>query len=331
MLTIINHKTDPRYNLALEEYVLKNINIDDDFILLWQNEPSIIIGRNQNTIEEINSTYVKEHNIHVVRRISGGGAVYHDFGNLNYTFVTNNLKDNLNNYRKFTKPVINALNELGVPAEFSGRNDIVVEGKKISGNAQSYHKNRMFHHGTILYDANLDMVAKVLNVSIDKIQSKGIKSNRSRVTNILPYLKEKTNIQDFMNVLLKYFLNSEDIDKYTYHLTAEDYQNIDKLVKDKYMTWEWNYGESPQFTVQKSKRYAGGKISFNLNVKDGIINDCKIFGDFLGKRNVEEIEEELRGKKYQEDNLRKTLSQLPIEEFFYNITLDDLIDCLLYD
>src|SRR5690554_1895283 len=191
MYTIINRSTDPRYNLALEEYVLKYLDTTEDIILLWQNEPSVIIGRNQNTTEEINATYIKEHNIHVVRRISGGGAVYHDFGNLNFTFVTNNLRENLNNYRKFTEPVIQALNELGVPAEFSGRNDIVVEGKKISGNAQSYHKNRMFHHGTILFNANLEMVAKVLQVSADKIASKGIKSNRSRVTNILPYLKEQ--------------------------------------------------------------------------------------------------------------------------------------------
>ena len=265
MITIINKKTDPRYNLALEEYVLKNVPTSEDIVMLWQNEPAIIIGRNQNTIEEINVEYVKENNIHVVRRTSGGGAVYHDFGNLNYTFVTNNLKDNLNNYRKFTEPVINALVDLGVPAEFSGRNDIVVEGKKISGNAQSYFKNRMFHHGTILLNANLDDVAKMLQVKADKIESKGIKSIRSRVGNILPYIKGKMNMEEFINYLLVHILKTNTIEDKTYHLTEQDYQAIDKLMREKYMTWEWNYGESPEFSVVKEKRYAGGKLQFYLD------------------------------------------------------------------
>ena len=175
MKTIINDSKNPRFNLALEEYVLKYLDSDEDFVLLWQNENSVIIGRNQNTIEEINAAYVKTHDVNVVRRITGGGAVYHDMGNLNFSYVTNTLKDNLNNYRKFTDPVIKALNSLGVPAEFAGRNDIVVEEKKISGNAQSFYKNRMLHHGTILFDADLGMIADVLNVKPDKIASKGIK------------------------------------------------------------------------------------------------------------------------------------------------------------
>ena len=253
MLTIINEKTDPRYNLALEEYVLKKLPKDNDYILLWQNEPAIIIGRNQNTHEEINSRYVKEHNIHVVRRISGGGAVYHDFGNLNYTFVTNNTKDNLNNFRKFTEPVIKALNSLGVKAEFAGRNDILIDGKKFSGNAQTYYRDRMYHHGTILFDADLDMVAKVLQVKLEKIESKGIKSNRSRVTNILPYLEKPMTIKEFQNYLLTFILGTEDIESKTYHLTEEDYQNIDKLMKEKYATWEWNFGENPDFTYKREE------------------------------------------------------------------------------
>lgn len=330
MLTIINKKTDPRYNLALEEYVLKNINTDDDIVLLWQNEPAIIIGRNQNTIEEININYVREHNIHVVRRISGGGAVYHDFGNLNYTFVTNNLKDNLNNYRKFTEPVINALVDLGVPAEFAGRNDIVVEGKKISGNAQSYHKNRMYHHGTILFDANLDDVSKMLKVSADKIESKGIKSTRSRVTNILPYIKKDITMEEFINYLLRYMLKTDNFEDKIYHLTDEDYQGIERLMKDKYSTWEWNYGESPDFSLVKERRYVGGKVQFHLDIKDGIISDVKLFGDFLGKLDTNDLETILKGIKYREEDVRLAIVDFPIEEYFYNITLDDLIDCMFY-
>ena len=328
MITILNNKTDPRYNLALEEYALKQLNIDDDIILLWQNEPSVIIGRNQNTIEEINSNYIKNHNIHVVRRISGGGAVYHDFGNLNFTFITNNLKDNLNNYRKFATPVINALNSLEVPAEFAGRNDIIVEGKKISGNAQSYFKNRMFQHGTILFDANLEMVANVLQVHLDKIESKGIKSNRSRVTNIKPYIHKDMTIKEFQSYLLHYFLETDDIEAKTYQLTQNDYENIQKLCDEKYSTWEWNYGESPEFTLQKSNRYAGGKIQFNLNVKDGMILSCKIFGDFLGKKDITELENLLTNKPYREEVISDLLKDIVIEEYFYNITTTDILHCL---
>lgn len=328
MITIINEKTDSRYNLALEEYALKYLDIEDDIILLWQNEPSVIIGRNQNTIEEINYNYIKENNIHVVRRISGGGAVYHDFGNLNFTFITNNLKDNLNNYRKFATPVINALNSLGVPAEFAGRNDIIVDGKKISGNAQSYYKNRMFQHGTILFDANLDMVAKVLQVHLDKIESKGIKSNRSRVTNIKPYIHKDMSIKEFQAYLLHYFLETDNIEEKTYQLSSKDYEAIQKLCDEKYSTWEWNYGESPEFTMQKSKRYAGGKVEFGLNVKDGIINNIKIYGDFLGKKDINELELLLTNQHYHEEVIITILNQINLEEYFYNITANDIIDCL---
>jgi len=328
MITIINKKTDPRYNLALEEYVLKNLETEEDIILLWQNEPAIIIGRNQNTIEEINVEYVKEKNIHVVRRTSGGGAVYHDLGNLNYTFVTNNLKDNLNNYRKFTEPVIDALKDLGVPAEFSGRNDIVVDGKKISGNAQSYYKNRMFHHGTILLNIDLDDVAKMLKVKADKIESKGIKSTRSRVNNILPYFKKKMSMEEFIDFLLKHILKTDNIDEKTYHLTEEDYLAIDKLMKDKYMTWEWNYGESPEFSILKERRYAGGNLQFHLDVKEGIIKDAKLYGDFLGKLDVKDITNLIKGVKYREEDVREKLKDLNLTEYFMNINLDDIIDCI---
>jgi lipoate-protein ligase A len=328
MITIINKKTDPRYNLALEEYVLKNMDTEEDIVLLWQNEPSIIIGRNQNTIEEINVEYVKEKNIHVVRRTSGGGAVYHDLGNLNYTFVTNNLKDNLNNYRKFTEPVIDALKDLGVPAEFSGRNDIVVDGKKISGNAQSYHKNRMFHHGTILLNIDLDDVAKMLKVKADKIESKGIKSTRSRVNNILPYFKKKMTMEEFIDFLLKHILKTDNIEEKTYHLTEIDYQAIDKLMKDKYMTWEWNYGESPEFSIFKERRYTGGNLQFHLDVKEGIIKDAKLYGDFLGKLDVKDITNIITGTKYREEDVKDKLKDLNFAEYFMNITIDDIIDCL---
>jgi len=328
MKTIINHSRNPKFNLALEEYVLKYLKSDEDFVLLWQNANSVIIGRNQNTVEEVNADYVKKHDVSVVRRITGGGAVYHDLGNLNFSFVTNTLKDNLNNYLKFTEPVIKALNSLGVPAEFSGRNDIVVEGKKISGNAQSYYKNKMLHHGTILFDANLSMVADVLNVKQDKIASKGIKSNRARVTNIKPYLKEEITMSEFEERLLKYLLDTDDIKDHIYHLSKEDLDKINELMRDRYNTWEWNYGQSPEFSIEKSGRYQGGKVEFHFNVKDGYISEMKIFGDFLGSKPLPELEELFIGTKFDEESIREKLKGEKIEEYFFNIHLEDVLDCL---
>jgi len=327
MKTILNDSKDPRFNLALEEYVLKYLASDEDFVLLWQNANSVIIGRNQNTIEEINPDVVKAHDVKVVRRITGGGAVYHDDGNLNFSFVTK-LKDNLNNYEKFTRPVIDALNALGVPAEFHGRNDIVVDGKKISGNAQSFHKNKMLHHGTILFDANLKFVAEVLNVKPDKIKSKGIKSNRARVTNIKPYLKDDVTMPEFKKTLLEFLLDTKDISKHVYALSSADYDKIGELMEARYSQWDWNYGESPDFSIEKSGRYAGGKVEFNLDVKEGLINNVKIYGDFLGSRDISELEDKLKGLRYDEESFRKALETEPLEQYFFNISVDDIVHCV---
>ena len=281
--------TDPQINLAIEEYVLTNDGHDkDSFLLFYINEPSIIIGKNQNTIEEIDTDYVDANGIKVVRRLSGGGAVYHDLGNLNFSFITKDDGDSFRNFKKFTEPVVEALAKMGVKAELIGRNDILVEGRKISGNAQFATQGRMFSHGTLMFDTEIDKVVSALKVRKDKIESKGIKSIRSRVANISEFLEEPMTIEQFRLEILKSIFDGEENIKYR-ELTEEDWENIHELSKERYANWDWNYGKSPKFNMQHSHRFPVGGIDVRLQVDKGIIEDVNIFGDFFGVGEVEVI------------------------------------------
>jgi lipoate-protein ligase A len=315
--------TDPTINLAIEEYCLKHLDINETYLLFYINEPSIIIGKNQNTVEEINSDYVQKKGIHVVRRLSGGGAVYHDLGNLNFSFITKDDGESFHNFRKFTEPVIEALRKLGVNAELSGRNDILAEGRKISGNAQFSTRGRMFSHGTLLFDSHIEDVVSALNVKMDKIQSKGIKSIRSRVANISEFLDEKITVEEFKQLLLKTIFNTEDIP--AYELTEEDWAAIRKLSEERYRNWEWNYGKSPKFNLQHSHRFPIGQIDVRLEVNKGIVEECKIYGDFFGVEDVKDIEERLIGKKFTKEEFEQALCDVDVKRYFGNITMEDFI------
>lgn len=328
MKFIKNDSNNPYFNLALEEYALKEIDIDEDFFILWQNENTVVVGRNQNTIEEVKSDYIKEHDVNVVRRMSGGGAVYHDLGNINYTFITRSDDDSKHNFKKFTKPVIDALETLGIEAEFTGRNDITIDDKKISGNAQYYHQNKMLHHGTILFDVDGNILKDVLQVKADKIASKGIKSVKSRVTSISQHLKEPMTSEEFKDMILRFILDTDDISTKEYVLSEEDISNIEKLAEDKYSTWDWVYGRSPKFEFSQSKRYKGGNIDIRLNVRKGIITNFKVFGDFFGRKDVSVVEELIIGNKFEEDNIRNILKDLDFNDYFLNITLDEFLECM---
>ncbi|WP_453990569.1 lipoate--protein ligase [Bacillus nitroreducens] len=319
--------TDPQINLAIEEYALKNLDINETYLLFYINAPSIIIGKNQNTIEEINTQYVEENGIKVVRRLSGGGAVYHDLGNLNFSFITKDDGESFHNYKKFTEPVIEALHKLGVNAQLSGRNDIEVEGRKISGNAQFSTRGRMFSHGTLMFDSEIDHVVSALKVKKDKIESKGIKSVRSRVANISEFLTEQITIEEFKQMLLRYIFNS-DGDIPEYKLTEQDWEKINEISKERYQNWDWNYGKSPKFNYQHTHRFPVGSIDVRLEVQKGVIENCKIFGDFFGVGDVEEIENQLIGKKYEKAELEKALENIDISHYFGKITKEDFIQLI---
>jgi len=327
MIYIKNDSNNPHFNLALEEYFLKNFK-GEEYFILWQNESAIIIGRNQNTIEEINKDYVEANNIKVVRRLSGGGAVYHDLGNLNFTFIVGANESNVNNFKKFTDSIVDSLDKIGVKAEFTGRNDITIEGKKFSGNSQYYFKDRLLHHGTILFNSDLSVVQSALQVKAEKIESKGIKSVRSRVTNVYPYLIEKVSVKEFKEILLHSIFEYKNVPYKEYVLNQNDIDKIQAIADEKYSTWDWTYGESPEFNMEKSKRYPFGQLNIKLDVKNGKIKSMGIYGDFFANKDLTKLQEGFIEVNFEEESIRETIQGLDLQEYIQGITIEDFIDCM---
>lgn len=318
------HSTDPAYNLAFEETVLRNRQ-DRPYLLLWQNDNTIVVGQNQNTAAEIDPDFVAEHHIHVVRRTTGGGAVYHDMGNLNYSFITDVENAADMTYQQFTRPVVETLQGLGLQAEASGRNDILVEGRKISGTAQRLLGKRMLFHGTLLFDSDPSMIAGALRADPAKFESKSTQSVRSRVGNIRSFLKEDMDLPAFWQYLKNAF-GGEGLE--TGSLTAEELAAVQALKESKYDTWEWTYGRSPRFTFTNKRKWPGGILEVGLQVKDGTIVDVRFYGDFLSLTSLDEVVTALRGAPYRQDELKQRLAALPLERYFGTITLPEILDTL---
>lgn len=326
MLCIKNDNTNPYFNLAAEEYALRNFA--EDCFMLWRNAPSIIVGKHQNTLAEINVEYVKENNIDVVRRLSGGGAVFHDLGNLNFTFIKNVDKDGaLVNFKKYVQPILEVLHHLGVNAKFEGRNDIMIDGKKVSGNAEHVYKRRVLHHGTLLFSSKMADLSSALKVNPLKYQDKGVKSVRSRVTNISDHLPKKMTVIEFNNAILDFIMNS-DSDAKIYEYSKNDIDQINQLVQEKYTTWDWNFGYSPKYNFEKMAKTNGGNIEVQMNIEKGIIEHVKIFGDFFNELDISEIEKELEGVKHEEESLRTFFTNLPFKKYFHNISVDEMISVM---
>ncbi len=312
MIFIDNQSIDPYFNLACEEYLLENAK--DDVFMLWQNRDSVIIGRNQNTLSEINYDYVKENDIAVVRRLTGGGAVFHDLDNLNFTWILKDGGEWFSNFEKFTEPVISALSKFGVKAELSGRNDILCDGRKISGNSQIKYKGKLMHHGTLLFNSDVNKLTSALNVSKEKIKAKGVKSVKSRVA----------NINEFSDVTIEEFKN-EIFNGKAVFLSDREREEINTLKEKKYSTWEWNFGYSPKYNYSDKKYLKCGLTEINMTVKDGIISDMKIYGDFFEKQPLFKLEEKINGRKHERGELLKLFCEDSPENYILGITTEEFL------
>ena len=321
------YTTDPAFNLAAEQFVFDCLPKDRMYFMLWQNDNAIIIGKYQNTLAEINTDYVEKHGIRVVRRLSGGGAVYHDMGNLNFTFIADAGELEKLNMRIFCEPIAATLKSLGVQAEINGRNDITIDGKKFSGNSQYLRHGRIMHHGTLMFDSDLSVVADALNVDPSKIEAKGMKSVRSRVTNIRPCLQQDIELPEFREILLNNILSENPGEEYVF--SPEEIAEIEKIRDERYATWDWNYGRSPECTLKKSGRIEGvGRIEAYISVNEGLITNLSFRGDFFSTEDPDGLSEYLTGRRPERSEYEEALSAVDVSKYFSGIDREQLLSLL---
>ena len=317
--------TDPAWNLAVEEYVFNCLPRDRMYVMLWQNDNAIIIGKNQNTLAQINESYVRQKGIRVVRRLSGGGAVYHDLGNLNFTIIADG--EGTLDFGRFCTIVLTALEKVGIHGQRNGRNDMTIDGKKFSGNAQYARQGRVMHHGTILFDSDAAVLSDALQVDEEKIKAKGVKSVRSRVTNIRPLLPVDMPLPEFRRVLLQSIL--EQFPGEEYLLTAQDLVAIEELKTNRYDTWQWNYGKSPGCTLARKRRFEGcGIVEAYLSLDQGVITAIEFRGDFFGLEDTDALEKRLTGCPLQYAALEAALEGIDVSRYFMGLDRENFLKLL---
>ena len=326
MRYIRNLSTDVYYNMAFDEYALEQLPLDEPLFFLWQNRAAVIIGLNQDIHAEVDLDYAREHDIAVARRITGGGAVYHDLGNLNYTIVGRST-DMERDYPEYTRHMLKALQSLGVKAELSGRNDILVDGRKVSGYAKRVYKDRLMVHGTLMYDVDIDRLTRVLTPPSDKLASKGIASVKSRVLNLRDHLPQYSNISALKQALEQYLSRQYQDEEYI--LTENQLANIRNIAERKFATLDWIYGRSPNSTLTHSKRLPCGNVAVHMDIKRGCIAQCTITGDFLGNRPIADIEALLQGCLYERAALYQRLNPINMQCYMDNTTTATFINLLL--
>ena len=325
MIYIKNDSIDANFNFALENYAMNELGEADEYFMFWRTEPTLMIGSYQNPYQEINMDYANAHNVNIVRRITGGGTIYTDMNGWQFSFIVKGDQKDKKIDSKYTKPIIDALASMGVEAYQSGRNDLLIDGKKFSGNAQYHDKNVSLHHGSLLFDTDLEALVRALNVADEKIISKGIKSIKQRVTNIADYIPEKITSEEFRDKMLEYLTK----DMGTYALTPEDIKRVNEIKENKYDKWEWNIGRTPKFNITKEQRFAGGKLAACIFVEKGMIEDIEFYGDFFAQKDVTKLSEALKGIEFKKEKIAEVLTEIKAEEFFYKIELDEIINLLV--
>ena len=324
MKFIRNNSTDPHFNMAFDEFCLEQLKADEPVFYLWQNRPSVIIGLNQSAYAEVNLPYLREKGIVLARRVTGGGAVYHDLQNLNYT-ITGRIRDLETDYPAYVETMARALRELGVPAELSGRNDILVEGRKCSGYAKRVSKDRLMIHGTLMYDVDIDTLTRVLDTPGSKLSAAGVSSVRSRVANLKAYLPQFESIKAFQAALQAILAGNDG----EIILSETQIAQIEADADKKYRTWEWIYGHSPVAAFQVRRKFACGNVEAAFSLKAGCIDGLRFSGDFLGNLPPDRIADALQGCRYTREAIADTLSKEPVENCFDRLSVAELTDLLL--
>jgi lipoate-protein ligase A len=315
MKYIINNSTDPYFNLAFDEYCLENIHSEEPYFYLWRNRPAVIIGLNQNAYSEVNLEYLREHDIILARRVTGGGAVYHDLQNMNYTIIGKNPSP---------QPMVDALRQLGVPAELTGRNDIFVNGRKVSGYARRVAGNQEIIHGTLMYDVDLNTLQHVLDTPTSKMKAKGISSIRSHVTNLKEYLPQFKSLDELQEKLFEILSDGDD----QIHLEKSQIAEISKMAKEKFSTWEFIYGHSHEADFDFSKKLACGTVEASLKVNRGIITELSFSGDYLFDEPSEELAKQLIGLHYDKGIVFDALIKIDVGKYFRSASATDICNLL---
>lgn len=322
MLCILSKSDNPYFNLAAEEYLLKTFT--EDIFLLYRNRASIVVGKHQNTLAEINLPFVQEKEIMVARRISGGGTVYHDEGNLNFAFFRTGEEGSLVDYKKATKPIIDALNSMGLKASLGKRNELLLKGKKISGTASHVFKKRVLHHGTLLFSSEMKHVSQALLTDQKPFTDRAVKSVPSQITNISDHLPRAMQMAEFRDELFDYVKGAEG-EAEVYDFTEEDLSQIRELRDSRFSTWEWNFGYSPRYEFSKTVVFEGGQFDLKMNVEKGLIREMKIEGDFLSGKDIRSLEDLLRGTIHDPETIRLKLDEVDLGEYMEGLKLEDLV------
>lgn len=325
MIYIETGSTDVYYNFALEYYFTVEKTLPDTVFLFWQTTPTLMVGKFQNVLEEINKPYADEHGIHIVRRMSGGGTIYTDLGGWQFTFIQKR-SDREIEFQEYIGPVIDALRELGIYASFNGRNDLTIDGRKFSGNAQYRLGECTVHHGSLLYQTDIDQMVAATTVDDYKILSKSIKSVRDRVTNIADHMQKPLNAEQFKWQMVKSIMHGRTD---TYMVTKEDKQRIDQIAKEKFHNWECIFGASPRFNIERTGRFAGGKMQFQLEIKKGQICNAAVYGDFFATVDAEKICGVLIGCRYDRKIILERLKKHDMEHVVYGITAEEIASLIV--